>query len=305
VSGSLTGARARARLRAWREAGAFASATIRFEQACLKRLLPRLGRPLARLRRADVEAWLARRLCEVRPATAARELSALRALCRLLLADRCLARDPTAGLVVQLGAPLQRVVTEQAVWRLLAEASRPQPSRRAVAIRAALALRDRAALELLYGLALRAGEVCGARLVDLDLAARALRVSRLKGGRPAILPLAPALVPHLERYVRVARPCLLAAPGRADGHLLLTVRGDPLRPAHLGRLVTRVARRAGVSAHPHALRRSLATHLTRAGASLPVVQALLGHQSLATTQRYVLLDQADLRAAVSLLERPG
>ena len=104
MSGSLTTPRALARLAAWRRAGGYAPATIQLEQRTLARQLPRLARPLARVRRADVEAWLAVRLGEVAPATAARELGALRALYRLLVAEGALTHDPTRGLRVREGA---------------------------------------------------------------------------------------------------------------------------------------------------------------------------------------------------------
>ena len=258
MSGSLTTPRALARLAAWRRASGYAPATIQLEQRSLGRLLPRLARPLARVRRADVEAWLAARLGEVAPATAARELGVLRALYRLLVAEGALGHDPTRELTVREGARRRPslVLSEAEVERLLAEASRPGLARRSVAVREALALRNRAALELLYGLGLRAGEACGLRALDLDLAQAELRVTRVKRCRPGGLPIPPAVVGHLEAYLAAGRPELLRRRDASAGRLLVNERGRPLTVNQLERTLNQIAERAGVRAHPHALRRS-------------------------------------------------
>jgi integrase/recombinase XerC len=248
---------------------------------------------------------MAERLAEVKPSTAARELSTLRGLYATLIEAGLVAVDPTEGLSVSVGDSQRRLVlSEETVGRLLAESSRPPAARRSAEVCAALALRNRAAVELLYGLGLRAAEACGARLLDLDLSQRSLLARRVKGGPWQSLPLTAALVPHLERYVVKGRPALLAGQGGScGGALLVGERGHALTPKHLQRLVARIAARAGAWAHPHALRRSVATHLVRRGASLPAVQRLLGHKSLDTTQRYVAVSADDLRAAVETLDR--
>jgi site-specific recombinase XerD len=284
-------------------------ATRHGEQRALRVLLPRLGASLARASRADVEALLAQRLAEVSPATAARELSALRALYRVLGEAGRLAHDPTRGLRVKQGAQRRVTLSEAEVCRVLGAASLVPAARRAPERCQALALRNRAACELLYGLGLRAGEACRAGLAELDLSAGVLRVERVKRCAPAALPLSPALVAALRAYLARGRSVLLRAGGRrgageerAQGRLLLSERARPLTTSHLGRLVTKIAAKAGVVAHPHAFRRSLATHLVRAGAPLPAVQHLLGHKSLDTTQRYLAEDPEALRAAIDLLE---
>jgi len=302
----LTTAQALARLRGWREARGQAPSSIAVEQRTLRRLLPRLGRALGRATRADLERLLAARLAEARPATVARELRSLRALYRLLEAEGATGGDPTRGLCVRPGAARQVLLSEDAVARLLAAASavaEPRLRGRNAQVREALALRDRAALELLYGLGVRASEACSARVLDLDLACPSLLVARAKGGAWARLPLPAAAVPRLTAYLACARPYLLGLRGdHAQGRLLVTERGRALGPDRLWELVARAARRAKVEAHPHALRRSLATHLVDHGAPLPAVQRLLGHAGLDTTQRYVLVDLGGLRAAVEALE---
>lgn len=286
MSGRLTSAAALALLRSRREARGLKAST------------------LSRLTRGDVERVLAARLAEASPRTVASELSCLRVLVRLLLVEGLLDADPTRGLRVARGTPRRLVLSERAVAELLAQASQGAALRRNVEVRAALALRDRAALELLYGLGVRAGEVASARLLDLDLAGRSLLIVRVKGrGGAARLPLPEKVVPHLEAYLARGRPPLLRLRDRSEGRLLVSERGAALTAYNLMRVVSRVAARAGVAAHPHALRRSLATHLVRRGATLPAVQRLLGHVGLNTTQLYVAVDLEALRAAVEPLER--
>ena len=274
-----------------------AASTIAGEQRVLRRELPRLG-PLERLTVADVETWIATRLTEVCATSVSRELSSLRKLFEVLVARGLVQRDPTARLRVKTSPPRRLILGEEEVERLLAEASRPVKLRRSTKRSDAIALRNRALLELLYSLGLRAGEVVKLRLLDLDLAGRSIFARRVKGGRGAALPLPENLVPHLESYVSKARPELLEVGDEAQGILLVNERGRALHNRDVWRTVNKVAKRAGIDAHPHALRRSVATHLVRDGASLPAVQKLLGHKRLDTTQRYVGVEVEELRAAV-------
>ncbi len=270
----------------------------------LRTTLARLDKSLTRVTRADVEALLAERLTQVSATTVRRELSSLRDLFRVLAQHDLADTDPTEGLRVQPSPPRRVLLTEPDVHALLSEASRVRPtSRRSLALCTAHALRDRAALELLYGLGVRAGELCALRLIDLDLAAASVYVRRSKLGGAATLPLPSSAVPHVEAYLATARPLLLRLRDASAGRLLVTEVGRPMRVTHLNRLVSGIGQRVGVHAHPHALRRSLATHLVRSGAALTAVQHLLGHQSLATTQHYTLLDITDLRAAIDTLDR--
>jgi site-specific recombinase XerD len=283
-----------------------ADTTRELERRVLGALLPRLGAPLAGVRREHVDRLLADRAREVAASTLARELGTLRACFGVLVDEGHLDRDPTAGLVVARGHPRPPLLVAHGdVARLLAVAAdaRGRAPRHAPAVRQALALRDRACLELLYGLGLRAAEVHAARTVDLVLAPGqdALLVRRAKRGEPRQLPLPPSSAEHLARYLHEGRPHL-ARGERDEGRLLLTVRGTPVRPEEVLRIVSKLARRAQVRAHPHALRRALATHLVLAGASLVAVQELLGHVNLTTTQRYVVVERHELRRAVDALE---
>ena len=288
----------------------YATSTRALDRRVLRALLPRLCVPLARVRREHVVALLAARAREVARNTAARELGTLRRLFAALVDAGHLARDPTQGLALACGPtrpPLVLAPDDVARLFVVALDERERAPRRAPAARRALALRDRACLELLYGLGLRAAEVHAARVVDLVLErgpganAGTLLVRRVKRGEPRHLPLPPSSLSHLARYLREGRPHLVRG-GLDDGRLLLTIRGTPVSPDELWRIVSKLARRAQVRAHPHTLRRSLATSLVLAGASLVAVQDLLGHVRLDTTQRYVAVDRHELRRAADALD---
>lgn len=278
--------------------------TIQTEAALLRALLPKLNNSLSRLTVDDVRAYLARRAEQVRPSTTARELSALRVLFRALGEAGLLHRDPTAGLPIPRTPPRPQVIlSTDAVACLLVAASEPPRCRRSPEIRSALALRNRALLELLYGTGARASEICRLRVLDLDLGAASCLIQRAKRGPCGVLPLPPAAIPHLDAYLREGRPVL--AKGEDAGFLLLTLRGRGLSPGHVHKLVWTLGRRVGVPAHPHAFRRSLATHLARAGVAVAHLRELLGHARLDTTQVYLGVNVDDLRAAVEKLERRG
>ena len=279
----------------------FSPETVAVNLRTVRRFLTRLEVPLRRLRRQHVVAALAAmQRAELAGATQARALGVLRAFSLVLVEAGVLAADPTEGLTVDAGEPAPRVVpTVDTVARLLA-ASDVRPCSGASP---ALALRDRALLELLYGLGLRNSEARAARVDDLNLADGSLVVRAAKRGHARTLPLPRAALPHLRRYVEEARPLLVA--GRVDtGHLIVSKTGRPLRHgSEVGEVVAKAARRAGVRCHPHALRRGVATHLVIAGANIRAVQILLGHQSLGVTQRYVDVRRDDLASVVERLGR--
>jgi integrase/recombinase XerD len=220
-----------------------------------------------------------------------------RALCTLELARR----DPSVRLkprLVEPGPPL--VLSEAKVARILAASLRVPKQRGGRPV----GLRDRAMLELAYGLGLRVAELAAVRLGDLDTRAGTLLVRRAKNGGQQVLPVPPATLRRVLDYVHQGRPMLLARSKRRDrGALLLNNRGDPISTQMIIIFVRAIAKRAGVWFHAHALRRAIATHLTKGGVSLPAVQKLLGHACLTTTQVYVAVAQEDLRATVALLER--
>jgi integrase/recombinase XerD len=161
------------------------------------------------------------------------------------------------------------------------------------------ALRDRALLELLYAAGLRVSEALGLDGDDLDLDGGSVRVVG-KGDRERVVPVGDVAVGWLRRYLLTGRPALAAADrvrGARGGPVFLSDRGRRLGRNHAWFAVKRAAAAAGLRAHvsPHTLRHSYATHLLEGGADLRVVQELLGHASISTTQIYTHLTGERIR----------
>ena len=216
---------------------------------------------------------------------------------------RC-AGDPSLGLSTPAGAArLPDVLTERSVESLLAgrspAAAGDHPLRR---------LRDDAVLELLYGSGLRVAELCALRPADLDLARSRVRVTG-KGGKQRLLPLSAPAVRAVQRYQEAqaaaaqtgdATGAMAATAG--DGPLFLNLRGRPLGPRDVRRIMDR---RSAEPTHPHALRHTFATHLLDGGADLRSVQELLGHESLGTTQVYTHVSRRRLRSVIETAHPRG
>jgi len=177
--------------------------------------------------------------------------------------------------------------------------------------RGARLLRDRALLELLYGSGLRVGEAAGLTVDDVDLARERVLV-RGKGGREREVPISEYAREAIGAYLRDGRPWFAerapaggtsgseAAPGaNGPAPLFLNSRGKPASPRDLRRIVERYVRRvlSGRRVSPHTLRHSFATHLLEGGADIRAVQELLGHATIATTQRYTHVSRGRLFAA--------
>ncbi|MFV2100381.1 tyrosine recombinase XerC [Micromonospora sp. LOL_024] len=159
----------------------------------------------------------------------------------------------------------------------------------------AMLLRDRLLLELLYGTGVRVSEACGLDLADLDQDRRVVRVHG-KGGKERAVPYGLPAQRALDGWLRHGRPVLAVSESRDA--LLLGARGGRLHPTTARRIVGGYAETAGLPrTSPHALRHSAATHLLEGGADLRVVQELLGHSSLASTQVYTHVSVERLRAA--------
>lgn len=211
-----------------------------------------------------------------RSSTAARRLSCLRRFYRYLLREGVISEDPTLRLDnPRLARRLPDTLTEADVEALLAAPEVDEP----------IELRDRAMMELLYACGLRVSELVGLRLPQVN---RRQGVVRLlgKGGKERLVPMGEEALEWLERYLNEARPALAGStgadalfPGGRGGHLT--------RQAFWYRL-RRYAVRAGIRKplSPHTLRHAFATHLLNHGADLRVVQMLLGHSDLSTTQIY-------------------
>ena len=225
--------------------------------------------------------------------TVARRVSTLRSWFGLLARRGVTTRDPAAGLASpKQGRQLPRVLRVDQVTVLLDGVDGNGP----------VELRDRALLELLYASGARIGEVCPLAVGSVDLDQQLVRLDG-KGGKQRIVPIGVAAVDALRRYLAVGREQLLAdaaesaqpLAGTTDA-VFVTARGTPLGVRGAREVVGRAARRAGLGhVSPHTLRHSFATHLLERGADLRQVQELLGHSSLATTQRYTHLSRGQLR----------
>jgi len=214
----------------------------------------------------------------------ARRLSALRQFFRFLLREEKLSANPVELLdSPRLPMKLPQVLGEGEVAALLAATDPATPRGQ----------RDGALLEVLYATGLRVSELVGLTLKQVDLRRGVVRV-RGKGNKERVVPMVQQAVEKLKLYLSEGRPQLLK--GRESPFLFLNQRGGPLSRQGFWKILKNYALQAGVrSLSPHTLRHSFATHLLSRGANLRVLQLLLGHADLATTQIYTHLDAARLR----------
>jgi integrase/recombinase XerD len=191
-------------------------------------------------------------------------------------------------------------------WRKLPGVLSPRDLKRLVEAPAAPAtgvkghpplwLRDRAMLELMYASGLRASEVGGLGLTDLHETLGVVRVTG-KGRKQRLVPVGKPALGAIRTYLEECRPGLVRPDGRDKGRLLLSRSGRPIERVAVWQIVKRHAAAAGLRhVHPHVLRHSFATHLLAGGADLRVVQELLGHSDIATTQVYTHVDRSHLKA---------
>jgi integrase/recombinase XerD len=237
-------------------------------------------------RREDIQDYLAH-LVErgARPRTAARWLSSLRRFYRFLLRESIVKADPTELIESpRIGRPLPKTLTEEQVEMLLRAPDTSQPR----------GVRDRAMLETLYATGLRVSELVGLTLTQLGLTQGVVRVIG-KGDKERLVPLGEEAVAWITRYLGEARAALVKR--RATDALFATARGGPMTRQAFWRNLKQYARQSGVrtSLSPHTLRHAFATHLLNHGADLRVVQMLLGHADLSTTQIYTQVARARLK----------
>jgi integrase/recombinase XerD len=215
-----------------------------------------------------------------------RALSAVRSFHRFLLREGMTRRDPAVAVVrPKLPRSLPHPLTLDEVRAILESPATDSPA----------ALRDRGWLELLYGSGLRVSELTALDVDDVDLEGNAVRVVG-KGGKEREVPIGRFAKDAVGSYLARGRPAL--ASSRSRGALFLNARGGRLTRQSVGRLLEEYARRGGIRRRvtPHDLRHSFATHLLDGGADVRVVQELLGHASVATTQIYTLVTRDHLRA---------
>ena len=219
--------------------------------------------------------------------SAARAVVAVRGFHRFLLREGSTASDPARG--VRPPPPpkrLPKAISVEDVAALLAAAGADETPR---------ALRDRALLELLYGSGARISEAVGLDVDELDLGAGTVRLLG-KGGKERIVPVGSYAREAVSAYLVRGRPALAAA-GTGPPALFLNARGGRLSRQSAWTVLRAAAERAGVrrAISPHTLRHSFATHLLDGGADVRVVQELLGHASVTTTQVYTLVTVNTLR----------
>ncbi|WP_312934348.1 site-specific tyrosine recombinase XerD [Pseudomonas sp.] len=241
--------------------------------------LPEAGRELI----LDHLAW---RLDQgYKPRSTARFISGLRGFFRYLLREKLIAVDPTLLVdMPQLGRPLPKSLSEADVEALL----------RAPDLSEAIGQRDRAMLEVLYACGLRVTELISLTLDQVNLRQGVLRVMG-KGSKERLVPMGEEAILWIERYVRNGRAELLNE--RPSDVLFPSLRGEQMTRQTFWHRIKHHARVAGIDKplSPHTLRHAFATHLLNHGADLRVVQMLLGHSDLSTTQIYTHVAKARLQ----------
>ncbi len=231
------------------------------------------------------------------PASVARHLATIRVLFRWLVATGQLEDDPSHVLDQPTRWKKLPGVLSPAQMRRLLESVDPAhvPPGQGEDVARALAVRDRAILELMYASGLRASEVGAVRDGDVIDDLSVVRLTG-KGDKQRLVPFGVAARLWVDRYRAEARPRLRRPDARDDGRLFLSRTGRPIERVALWQIVRRRAASAGLGKiHPHVLRHSFATHLLVGGADLRVVQELLGHADIATTQIYTHVDRSHLR----------
>ncbi len=273
----------------WMERGLSGNtlAAYRRDMEGLARWLVQRGSRLDTASREELLRYLQERTAQgARPRSTARLRSTMRRFYRYLVRERVRDDDPSARIdAPRLGRPLPDTLTEAEVEVLLAQ---PDSGDR-------LGLRDRAMLELLYATGLRVSELVGLTLSQLSLTQGLVRVMG-KGSKERLVPLGEEALAWTERYLAQSRPALVT--GQPSEALFVSLRGDAMTRQTFWHLIRRHARAAGITKKlsPHTLRHAFATHLLNHGADLRVVQLLLGHSSLSTTQIYTHVARERLKS---------
>lgn len=238
---------------------------------------------------ADVDAGLVqdflaqlRNTGQLSAASSARVLVTVRGLHRFMGRERGLTNPAKEVPIPRIGVRLPKAISATSIELILANVA---PGERAT--------RDLALLEVLYGIGARISETVELNLADLDLDSELVRL-RGKGGKERIIPIGSHAIDSINAYLVRGRPALATGSSPA---LFLNSRGGRLTRQSAWTILKKAAGRAGISAEitPHTLRHSFATHLLENGADIRVVQELLGHSSITTTQIYTLVTVERLR----------
>jgi integrase/recombinase XerD len=257
----------------WLEDG-LSKNTIAAYRADLEQLAAFAKKPITQVEEKDLFAFLAGR--GGRSSSAARRISSIKRFFRWCVRERLIDADPTLRLDPPKRTPrFPKTLSEDDVDALLAA---PDAA-------SALGMRDRAMLEALYATGLRVSELVGLKLFEVDLQAGVVRVLG-KGSKERLVPLGEQAVHSVREYLSSARKSILGK--RSSNALFVTGRGAAMTRQAFWHLIRRYGMRAipGKRLSPHVLRHAFATHLINHGADLRVVQLLLGHADISTTQIY-------------------
>ena len=263
----------------WRERGLSTNtlAAYRADLTALARWLAERRVLMINTSRADLEDFIAWRVkAGARPRSTARQLSSFRRFFRYLVRENLIRDDPTAEIAMpKIGRSLPRSLTEEEVESLLGTPQVADP----------LGHRDRTMLEVLYATGLRVSELVNLRHSQVSLNQGVIRILG-KGNRERLIPLGEEAIRWLGEFARGPRSEILLE--RQSEYLFPTRRGERMTRQAFWHIIKRYARKAGVNKElsPHTLRHAFATHLLNHGADLRVVQMLLGHSDLSTTQIY-------------------
>ena len=211
---------------------------------------------------------------------------ALKIFCRFLTGKGTIERDPTEALALpRIERYLPETLNEMQIEQLIDNVDTKIP----------LGLRDRAIIELLYASGLRVSELANARLENFNPEERILRVTG-KGNKTRLVPVGRKACEALAAYLSMERPRLVKR--RSGSEIFLSARGTKLTTARIWQIVKRISRHSGLekNIYPHLLRHSFATHLLGNGADLRIIQEMLGHADISTTQIYTHVDQQRLKA---------
>ena len=234
----------------------------------------------------DLSEYLSKRKKEGLAASSIRQnVVSLKIFFRFLCNHKILSEDIAEGLFSPKPEQLlPKTINQKDVIRLLESIETSDP----------LGMRDRALVELLYSSGLRLGEIMEALLENLYLEEGHIRVTG-KGNKTRIVPIGKKALEAINNYLEKGRKKLVNS--KSTSHIFLSIRGKKLSPSRIWQIVKERSKRANINfpIHPHQLRHSFATHLLSGGADLRIIQELLGHADISTTQTYTHVDEKGLK----------
>ncbi|MEQ1767654.1 MAG: site-specific tyrosine recombinase XerD [Methylotenera sp.] len=264
--------------------------SYRLDLASFALWLTQQSKSLLTADQADIQQYLAVKFPQSKPRSISRLIASMRRFYRYALRENLIEADPTLQIESpKLPRSLPKSLNEQEVEALLNAPNLNEPA----------GLRDRAMLELLYACGLRVSELVSVKVTEVSLSDGVVRITG-KGSKTRLVPMGEEAVDWISRYLNEARPAILQK--RLCDGLFVTNRGEAMTRQAFWYLIKRYALLAGISKHmsPHVLRHAFATHLLNHGADLRVVQMLLGHSDISTTQIYTHVARERLKQLHSM-----